>query len=199
MTFDQPSANMSQHFTWFAKMLTLVAISAVSLGQAHAMKADREQPIDISANHFQGDEVEQSAIYTGAAIFRQGTLEIRGDRLKLETSPTGYRLYTVTGKPAHFKEQNDSNDPKVEEWTYATGNTAIYDERRSLLTLEENATVKRYRNGKLTESTQGQTIIYDLRTARARVENQANTTHNPSSPGTKLPNGRVQTILTPRQ
>ena len=52
-----------------------------AFGSANAETADRSKPIEINADNFQGDEVQQVAIYTGRVEVHQGTLEILGDKL----------------------------------------------------------------------------------------------------------------------
>ena len=86
-----------------------------AFGSANAETADRSKPIEINADNFQGDEVQQVAIYTGRVEVHQGTLEILGDKLTVTISPKGYRTITVTGNPVRMKERRDPKTPGVEE------------------------------------------------------------------------------------
>lgn len=86
----------------FGKTLALSTLlcSALFAAQtAWAESADRTKPIEINAQNFAGDEVAQTAVYSGAVEVHQGTLEILGDKLTLKVSPEGYRTITVTGLP----------------------------------------------------------------------------------------------------
>ena len=71
----------------------LIAACAAAFAQAET--ADREKPIEITANHFDGDEIKQIAIYTGNVEVHQGTKEILGTKLQLTISPEGYRTLTA--------------------------------------------------------------------------------------------------------
>lgn len=67
----------------FGKTLALSTLlcSALFAAQtAWAESADRTKPIEINAQNFAGDEVAQTAVYSGAVEVHQGTLEILGDQ-----------------------------------------------------------------------------------------------------------------------
>lgn len=165
--------------------LTLAAV----FGCAQAETADRSKPIEINADNFQGDEVKQVAIYTGRVEVHQGTLEILGDKLTVTISPEGYRTITVTGNPVRMKERRDPKTPGVQEWVHASGLTAVYDERSDVITLTELAKLARSENGLVKDSSAGEKIVYNLRTARSRVEGAV----------VEGKRNRVSTVLAPRK
>lgn len=160
-----------------------------ALGAVHAETADRDKPIEINADNFQGDEVAQTAIYTGRVEVHQGTLEILGDKLTISISPEGYRTITVTGNPVRMKERRDAKTPGVEEWVHASSLTAIYDEQTDVVTLTELAKLARSENGLVKDSSAGEKIVYNLRTARSRVEGAV----------VDGKRNRVSTVLAPRK
>ena len=141
-----------------------------AFGAVNAETADRSKPIEINADNFQGDEVKQVAIYTGRVEVHQGTLEILGDKLTVTISPEGYRTITVTGNPVRMKERRDVKTPGVEEWVHASSLTAVYEEQSDVITLTELAKLARSENGLVKDSSAGEKIVYNLRTARSRVE-----------------------------
>lgn len=155
---------------------------------AHAETGDRDKPIEITAHTFHGDEIRQTAVYTGRVEVHQGTLEILGDRLELVVSPEGYRTITVTGKPVRMKEKRDTKVRGVDEWVHASSLTAVYEEQKDLVTFTHAAKLARSENGLVKDSTAGDIIVYDLRTARSRVEGAV-------VDGKK---SRVSTVLAPR-
>lgn len=174
-------------------MTTKIAFSALcavflATGSAYAETADREKPIEITAQDFHGDEIQQTAIYTGNVEVHQGTLEILGSRLELVISPEGYRTITVTGNPVRMKERRDPKTRGVEEWVHASSLIAIYDEQKDVVTFQDVAKLARSENGLVKDSTAGDRIIYDLRTARSRVEGSV-------VDGKRT---RVTTVLAPR-
>ena len=65
------------------KLITaLLLITAAAT--AGALQSDNSKPIEIAADHFSGDQVSQTAVYTGRVEVHQGTLEMHGDRLDLQ-------------------------------------------------------------------------------------------------------------------
>lgn len=167
----------------------LVLAVATATGAAHAETADRDKPIEINADNFQGDEVEQVAVYTGRVEVHQGSLEILGDKLTITVSPEGYRTITVTGNPVRMKERRDAKTPGVEEWVHASSLTAVYDEHNDVITLSELAKLARSENGLVKDSSAGEKIVYNLRTARSRVEGAV----------VDGKRNRVSTVLAPRK
>lgn len=168
----------------------LTALCALSLlaGTAYAETADRNKPIEIAAQDFHGDEVEQTAVYSGNVEVHQGTLEILGSRLELTISPEGYRTLTVTGNPVRMKERRDPSTPGVEEWVHASSLKAVYEEQRDVVIFQDVAKLARSENGLVKDSTAGDRIVYDLRTARSRVEGAV----------VEGKRARVSTVLAPR-
>lgn len=160
-----------------------------AFGSANAETADRSKPIEINADNFQGDEVQQVAIYTGRVEVHQGTLEILGDKLTVTISPEGYRTITVTGNPVRMKERRDPKTPVVEEWVHASSLTAVYEEQKDVITLTELAKLARSENGLVKDSSAGEKIVYNLRTARSRVEGAV----------VEGKRNRVSTVLAPRK
>lgn len=170
------------------KLCAAALLAVVTAGPALALTGDREQPIQITAHSFSGDEVKQTATYTGSVVVHQGTLEILGDRLNLTVSPEGYRTLTVTGNPVRLKEKRDNPNAKIDEWMHASGAKLVYEEKSDAVTLTTNAKLARSENGIVRDSSQGDTIVYDLRTARSTVKSAV-------VDGKRT---RVTTVLAPR-
>lgn len=169
--------------------LALALCAAPFAGTSHAESADRDKPIEITADNFQGDEVKQVAVYTGRVEVHQGTLEILGDKLTLIVSPEGYRTITVTGNPVRMKERRDAKTPGIEEWMHASSLKAVYDERSDEITLTELAKLARSENGLVKDSSSGEKITYNLRTARSSVEGAV----------VEGKRNRVTTVIAPRR
>lgn len=158
------------------------------VGVVHAESADRDRPIEITAQHFHGDEIHQKAVYSGHVEVHQGTLEVLSDRLEVVTDTKGYRTLTFTGKPVKIKERRDPKTPGVDEWVHAKSTKAIYREKNDDIVLSGNAKVSRTENGVVKDSTAGSTIVYDLLHAKSKVQGA-------SAAGKKT---RVTTTLSPR-
>ena len=167
----------------------IVAALATAAMPALAEQADRSKPVSITANNFDGDEIKQVAIYTGAVEVHQGTLEMLGDKRTLTVSPQGFRIFTMTGGPVRMKERRDPKTKGVEEWMHAVGTKAVYDEAADKITLTGNAKISRSENGTVKDTTVGDIIIYDMLRARSYVKGDTVGGHKT----------RVNTVLAPRQ
>lgn len=152
--------------------LLLAALAAVFVSPVLALSTDREQPIEVHADQFNGDEVKQTAVYSGNVSVDQGSMNLLGARLELRITPKGYRQATVIGSPARFKQQRDPNPktPNVDEWIHAQADRIVYDEETDTVTLTGGAKLSRTENGQQKDMTQGQKIVYDMRYARSIVD-----------------------------
>ena len=173
------------------KKLLIAAIAASIASGAWALQSDREQQIEIHADQFNGDEVKQTAVYSGAVVVDQGSMRLTGDVLELRITPKGYRQATITGAPARFRQQRDPDAQNpVDEWMHAEAKRIVYDEETDKVTLTGGARLSRSENGVEKDMTQGERIVYDMRNARSVVEGGVK-----SGPG---PRERVTTIIAPR-
>lgn len=171
------------------QIVTLMMIAAIG-SQANALQADREKPIEIFAQHFIGDEVNQKATYTGDVEVHQGTLDIRGTKLDIVIDPEGYRTVTIIGKPVQMKEKRDNADKSMDEWTHMRANKAVYREKNSTIVFSDSARFFRTENGTIKDATSGDVITYDLLHATTSVQRSATRRKNKE---------RVSTVLTPRK
>lgn len=165
----------------FLSLLLALTVSSSAL----ALESDRDQPIEVNADRFNGDEVKQTAVYSGNVVVTQGSMRLTGARLELSVTPKGYRRVAVTGKPAHFKQQRDPKKKHIDEWVHADANSIIYDEETDTVTLSGKAALNRTENGISKDMTSGDRIVYNMRSARSEVQ------------GTK--GQRVTTIIAPRK
>ena len=141
----------------------LAALTAALAAPVLALSTDRDQAIEVHADRFDGDEVKQTAVYTGNVIVDQGSMQITGARLEVRITPKGYRQATVTGEPSRFRQQRDP-DPKnpIDEWMHARASKIVYDEETDTVTLIGAAYLSRTENGKERDMTGG---TYRLRHA----------------------------------
>lgn len=166
------------------KKFIVFSILAVIAAPTRALSTDKNQPIEVHADKFNGDEVKQTAVYYGNVVVDQGSMNLTGARLDLAITPKGYRRATITGSPARFKQQRDPKTKGVEEWVHAHASRITYDEETDKITLEGKAQLSRSENGQQKDMTSGERIVYDMRNARSEVH---------SGEGK-----RVTTIIAPR-
>ena len=153
------------------KKLFAVLLAAGLVSSAWALQTDREQQIEVHADQFNGDEVKQTAVYSGAVVVDQGSMRLTGDVLNLRITPKVYRRATITGAPAKFRQQRDPDAKNpVDEWVHAEAKRITYDEETDTVTLSGTARLSRSENGVEKDMTQGDRIVYDMRNARSVVE-----------------------------
>lgn len=111
-------------------LFTLLLALAVPV--VHAESKDREKPIEVQANHFYGDELKQTATYTGSVRVDQGTMRLTGQKLVLQETASGYRKGTLTGQLATFRQRRDQKVKGVEEWISAKPNKLFMKSKPAL-------------------------------------------------------------------
>ncbi|MCG5030237.1 lipopolysaccharide transport periplasmic protein LptA [Mesosutterella sp. OilRF-GAM-744-9] len=150
--------------------IILIAATGFAAAAVQALQSDSSKPIEIAADRFSGDQVQQTAIYTGNVEVHQGSLEMHGDRMDLSVNKKGYRTGVMTGRQARFKQQRDNPDPRISEWMHAQADKMIYNEEKDTITLITNARLTRTENGVLKDEATGQLIVYDIRNARSQAQ-----------------------------
>lgn len=171
--------------------LFFVCCAFLAHSAAFADSSDSDQPIEIYSDKFEGDDVNQTAVYEGNVSVHQGTMEIRGNKLTLSIDPQGYRhavMIPQKGELINFKQRRDPTKPGVEEWMHGRGNKLTYDEKNNSLILTDNAVVSRSENGVLKDQSAGQEIVYNLTSSTATITGNKQ----------KGPSGRVSTVIAPR-
>lgn len=67
-----------------------------------AEKADRNKPVNLEADKVTINEAKQIAVFEGNVILRQGTLELRGDRMEVRQDKGGFQVRHRMGKSRVF-------------------------------------------------------------------------------------------------
>jgi len=109
-----------------------------------ALKADRDQPIEIASDSAERDEKLGLTLYHGNVVIRQGSVLIEAETVTIKT-----RVSTVSkrdeleeiltvGKPSRMQQRLESNG----ELVAATATTIQYQVSNDTLTLIENAELK---------------------------------------------------------
>jgi lipopolysaccharide export system protein LptA len=74
-----------------------------------AAKADRNQPIDVSANEKITDYKNGTSVYTGQVVINQGSLHATGDKATLFVKNGQLVRAELEGTPATFQELDEKN------------------------------------------------------------------------------------------
>lgn len=180
---------------YFFLLITCVSL-AMRVETGHALKSDKEQPIEVSADSAERDERLATTTYTGNVEIKQGSLHIQADQVIIKTiiskKSAIEELHEIitTGQPAHFKQQIKVEGDLVD----ATANTILYRVTDKKVDLIDNAVLKQ--QGRVIS---GDKISYDVSAQRVTANSQGitgqNTGANTSEP--KKP-GRVTVIIPPK-
>lgn len=91
----------------FTRLLAVFGVLALSLATpaAWALKSDRQQPLDVEADHSDGTLGDGRATLSGNVEIRQGTLLIRADVATVEKVDGQVRRFELTGEPVHLQQE----------------------------------------------------------------------------------------------
>jgi lipopolysaccharide export system protein LptA len=159
---------------------TLAAFVALLLSPAaHAEKADRDKPINYSADS--GDVNIQSKVGTllGKVVITQGTLTIHADKVVFRQNPDNSLSATAFGNPVTFRQKRDG----VDEYYEGFAQRGEYDGSKDLLQLFDHALLKR--GG---DEIRSNYISYNTATELFKAEGRASSTPGSDSdgPGTRV-------------
>jgi len=179
----------------FVLRCAVVLASALACGVAPAERADRNRPTLIEADKQAGDDLHQTAVYTGNVVLTRGTLRMTGDRLEAREDPEGYRIAVITataGKLASYRQRRDSPRPGIDEFVEGYAERIEYDERAETVKLVSRAVLRRLENDQPRDESSGNLLTYDLRNGRFSGEGAGGSAAGDGS------DRRVRTIIAPR-
>ncbi len=147
----------------FLLRLTILSIAiTITLHQtAHAEKADKEQPIILEAEKVSVDDVMQIYDLNQEILLIKGSIVITGDVGKIKVDPEGYEHVQVEGTSnvaASFRQRREGSS---DEYMQGIGKNISYDARSELVTLTDNAILKRLHNMQLVDELHGWKIEYE--------------------------------------
>jgi lipopolysaccharide export system protein LptA len=166
-------------------LIKTVSLFIVLPSVAFALPSDREQPINIEADHAQLDDKEGVTQYKGKAILTQGTLRIEGDIITFYYDENKELTKAVAvGKLAKYKQIHKENDPPVRAKSVQM---EYYAKTQKVHLLGQGEI---WQEGDVLT---GDRIVYDI------TDNVANVTSGPVKIGDKVEEskGRVHIIIQP--
>ena len=169
--------------------LGVMASLCIACGDVWSLSTDSQQPIEIEADFAELDDQEGRTIYVGNVIVTQGSIKMKGDKLKvLFDEDRDLQHVHMEGRPAYFKQTPDGGKEDVE----GEGLIIEYHAKKSLLHLIQKA--------KLTQGNRlftGDRINYDsaksVITGRGTPKTQQDESDSP--PKRK----RVKVIIPPKK
>lgn len=151
---------------------------------AFAEKADREKPINFSAEQpAEVDFEKRVGTLRGNVVITQGTMTIRADRIDFKQNPDNSLSATATGNPVSFRQKKDDSDEYFEGYAQR----AVYDGQKQTLELYDRALLKQGN-----DEIRSNYVSYNSATGQFKAEGR------PDAPGTEGPGNRVRGVFQPR-
>ena len=173
-------------FTVRAPIATLALCAALAFvaTPARAEKADRDKPINFSAEQpAQVDFQKRVGTLRGNVIITQGTLSIHADRIDFSQNPDNSLSATAYGNPVSFRQKKDGSDEYFEGYAQK----AVYNGETQTLELFDRALLKQG-----SDEIRSNYISYDAATGIFRAEGR------PDVAGAEGPGARVRGVFQPR-
>lgn len=159
----------------------LAACCALTLAPAaaFALKTDRDQPLDVTANHFETNQTTRVTVLTGAVKLSQGTIRGEADKGTLhQTDASEIQRVVLEGKPARLAQQLDNDGGMM----HARAANIDYEAATSTAVLTGDAQVVQEGRGEF----RGERIVY-------------NTESGEVTGGSNAPDSRVHLIVQPKK
>jgi lipopolysaccharide export system protein LptA len=167
-------------------LLLATACGLAVVSAAHAEKADREKPINYSADT--GDVNYQTKIgaLSGNVVITQGTMTIHADKITFKQNPDNSVSATAYGNPVSFRQKRDGYD----EYFEGFAQRAEYDGAKELLQLFDRALLRRGQ-----DEIRSNYISYNANTEQFKAEGRAGETPAAELEG---PGARVRGVFQPK-
>lgn len=169
--------------------LLLAMLVLGGTADAQGVKADRNAPIQVEADHMTYDDAKQVNIFTGRVQMVRGGLTVLADRIVLRQDEAGNQFATATGDPARFRQLRKAEGDVID----GEAKTLEYDSRGEVLTLREEASMRRLEGERVVNEVFGNQIVYQGATDFFTVERGDGKNVTPANPG-----GRVRVVIQPR-
>ncbi len=165
-------------------LLAVCAAGAIAAAPAHADKADREKPINFSADQpAEVDFERRVGTLRGTVVITQGTMTIRADRIDFKQNPDNSLSATAYGNPVSFRQKKDGSD----EYFEGFAQRAVYDGQKQTLELFDRALLKQG-----SDEIRSNYVSYNSATGIFKAEGR------PDAPGVEGPGDRVRGVFQPR-
>lgn len=142
--------------------LSLVAF-LLATPAAQALKTDREQPLEVAANHFATNQNKHLTVLTGAVKLTQGTVKGEAEKGTVyQDDSNEINRVVLEGKPARLQQQLDNGGGLMR----ATAANIDYATDSATATLTGNAVVIQEGRGEF----RGERIVYNTATGELTGE-----------------------------
>jgi len=176
---------MTHSPTIVSRALAAIAFAVASIfpAIAGAEKADREKPIQFSAEQpAEVDFDKRVGTLRGNVVITQGTLTIHADRIDFKQNSDDSLSATAWGNPVTFRQKKDDSD----EYFEGFAQSAVYDGQTQTLQLFDRALLKQGKN-----EIRSNYVSYNSATSLFKAEGR------PDAPGVEGPGARVRGVFEP--
>ena len=118
-----------------ASLLLAAAVAALAPAPARALSSDSMQPMFIESDAVVFDENKGETVYTGNVTARQGSLEVKGDKMIVNQQKGEADQIIIYGNPARLKQTPDGGGPD----NHGIGKRADYFPDSGILILNGDA------------------------------------------------------------
>lgn len=140
---------------------SIILVSASLLPHAaDALQSDSQQPMNLTADRAELDDQKGISTYTGKVLLTQGSLQLSGDKLIVETQDGEMQMLTTFGQPGRFKQRPDNKPDDV----VATAKRIKYDPTKDRLFLDGDAEIVQG-----AQQFRGEHITYDMLTDKVKA------------------------------
>jgi lipopolysaccharide export system protein LptA len=167
------------------RFLALALLLGLAAPLAHAEKADRDKPIQITANKGFLDQIKGVTEWDGDVVIVQGTLLIHADHVRVTQDAKGNQVMVGTGRIVTFRQKADDTPDHKNVWIEGQASRIDYNTIDHTAVLTSNARVK-----KGTDLLIGDVITYNTETQIYQSQGGGANTVN---------KGRVTVILQPQK
>jgi lipopolysaccharide export system protein LptA len=146
------------------RRLTATTMALCISAAAHAMTADRNQPITVDSDRAESDESKGITTYAGNVVMQQGSMRINAERIMIHNDKNKVTRIVAIGTPAKYQQRPSEKESLViaqairleynivqgtlhlidkaslqQEGTSLTGNRIDYDVKKSVVKAGGNA------------------------------------------------------------
>lgn len=156
------STPRSRRISQGAKFALLV-LGLIAVGPGFARSSDREQTMQVDAQHFDGFQKPDSiSTLTGKVSITQGTLKATGSMARVYfDGDSQISRVIITGNPAHIQQLDDKGNLMT-----GTADSIDYDNIKQIAVLSGHATVKQKGRGEAN----GDKLTYNTQTSQMTGE-----------------------------
>ena len=122
-------------------LLSMGSLMALAFSSAYAKQADYSQPVTIDADRPLVELAENKVTFSDRVVVKQGTMDLRANKLVVTRDDKGLQSMTAYGSPATYYQILDSGQP-----INARAQQINYDIKNRTITLLNNAEVKQNDN-----------------------------------------------------